>query len=287
MKLAQSLLCESETSGSLEMCDTCPSCVQVLAGTHPDVEVVSKPADKAFIPLDMFIGDKEHRNREGLCHRIALKPMRGRRKIAIIDDADHLNAEGANCLLKTLEEPPPNSVIILIGTSQQRQLPTIRSRSQIVRFQPLSEESVQRLLLDNRLVETADEARDLASLSGGSVQQALALRDPEVRDFRDWFQRNLPDVAGGSVDFAKQVMQFVESAGKDAPPKRVRLRTIAMWGVEHYRQQMHAAVAANDDAWRVERNIDLADRCLNVVKHIDSNANLTSVTEAWIDDLSR
>ena len=76
--------------------------------------------------------------REGLCHDIALKPFRGGRKIAIIDDADYLNQEGANCLLKTLEEPPEKSVIILIGTSQQRQLPTIRSRCQIVRFAPLS-----------------------------------------------------------------------------------------------------------------------------------------------------
>lgn len=287
VKLAQALLCETQQSEPLEMCDTCPSCVQVLAGTHPDVEFVSKPADKAIIPLDLFIGDKEHRNREGLCHRIALKPMRGRRKVAIIDDADHLNVEGANCLLKTLEEPPPRSVIILIGTSVQRQLPTIRSRSQIVRFQPLSEESVRRLLTENNLVETEEEAHDLAQLSGGSVQQALALCDPEVREFRGWFLRALPEVAGDSIDFAKQVTQFVNAAGKDAPPRRARLRTIAMWGVEYYRRHMHEAVAAKDDAGRIELNIDLAERCLNVVKHVDSNGNLTSVAEAWIDDLAR
>ncbi len=67
--------------------------------------------------------------REGLCHDIALKPFMGGRKVAIIDDADDLNEEGANCLLKTLEEPPPHSVLILIGTSAERQLPTIRSRA--------------------------------------------------------------------------------------------------------------------------------------------------------------
>jgi len=61
----------------------------------------------------------------------------GGRKVAIIDDADHLNEEGANCLLKTLEEPPPCSVLILIGTSADKQLPTIRSRCQTIRFSPL------------------------------------------------------------------------------------------------------------------------------------------------------
>ena len=58
----------------------------------------------------------------------------GGRRIAIIDDADLLNDAGANCLLKTLEEPPPHSVLILIGTSPARQLPTIRSRCQLIRF---------------------------------------------------------------------------------------------------------------------------------------------------------
>jgi len=67
----------------------------------------------------LFIGPKEKRHRQGLCHDIGLKPFSGNRKVAIIDDADFLNVEGANCLLKTLEEPPANSLLILIGTSEQ------------------------------------------------------------------------------------------------------------------------------------------------------------------------
>ena len=57
---------------------------------------MAKPADKSFIPVEIFIGDREHRGREGLCHDIAMKPSLGGRKIAVIDDADYLNAEGAN-----------------------------------------------------------------------------------------------------------------------------------------------------------------------------------------------
>jgi len=104
--------------------------------THPDFYIVEKPADKSSIPLALFVGDDDHRMREGLCHDIGLKPFMGGRKVAIIDDADHLNEEGANCLLKTLEEPPPCSVLILIGTSADKQLPTIRSRCQTIRLVP-------------------------------------------------------------------------------------------------------------------------------------------------------
>ena len=69
-----------------------------------------------------------------MCHNLARRPMMGTRRVAIIDDADTLDGEAANCLLKLLEEPPPRSVLILIGTSAEMQLPTIRSRCQLVRF---------------------------------------------------------------------------------------------------------------------------------------------------------
>ena len=286
-KLAQALFCETHSDTELEACGHCPSCAQVAAGTHPDLEYVCKPADKAYIPLETFIGDKEHRNREGLCHRIALKPMRGRRKIAIIDDADHLNAEGANCLLKTLEEPPAKSLIILIGTSAQRQLPTIRSRCQIIRFGPLSPESVETLLLRHGLIESPEEAQSLAAMSDGSLQGALSIRDESMREFRDQFLRGLPHVANESVQMAKELMQFVEAAGKDAPQKRARLRTVAGWAMEHYRSSMRAAAVEGNQSYQAEREASRLERSALMIRHVDSNANLTSVVEAWIDDLAR
>ena len=74
IKLAQALLCEKHPEEALDPCEHCPSCIQVIAGTHPDFQLVSKPSDKSFIPLELLIGDKEHRRREGLCHHVALKP---------------------------------------------------------------------------------------------------------------------------------------------------------------------------------------------------------------------
>ncbi len=183
LHLAQCLLCETTAADQLVACQTCPSCQQVAVLSHPDLVVISKPEDKNFIPVELFIGDREHRMRKGLCHDIALKPFCGGRKIAIIDDADYLNQEGANCLLKTLEEPPERSVIVLIGTSEQRQLPTIRSRCQIVRFGPLSEQVIARLLQEHSEM-APDQIASAARRAGGSLSGALELADAELDDAR-------------------------------------------------------------------------------------------------------
>ena len=162
IELAHSLLCTESDEAALEPCGKCESCRMFAAGNHPDLELIGLPPDKATLPIDLFIGDREHRNQEGLCHRIGLRPFFGRRKVAIIDDADHFGIASANCLLKTLEEPPPSAMLILIGTSPSRQLPTIRSRSQVVRFRGLDVETVANILIESGAVAE----RQLADASG-------------------------------------------------------------------------------------------------------------------------
>src|SRR5208337_765045 len=111
--------------GPLDACDACPACIQVDAGSHPDYHFAAKPPEALEFPIDLM--------RE-VCGGFALKSARGRGKVIVIDDADDLNEESANCFLKTLEEPPPRSLLILIGSSLDRQLPTILSRCHAVRF---------------------------------------------------------------------------------------------------------------------------------------------------------
>ncbi len=169
LALAKALLCQRPASDAspeadpLEPCNRCESCRLFDAGSHPDLDVVALPKDKSTLPLELFIGDKEHRNQDGLCHRIALRPFLGGRKVAIVDDADHFSQESANCLLKTLEEPPPRSLMILIGTSPSKQLPTIRSRSQVVRFQPLAPELLAEILLATGVATDSEQSVRLAS----------------------------------------------------------------------------------------------------------------------------
>lgn len=303
LQLAQALLCESGLDGELDACSICPACQQVAAGSHPDLEIIEKPADRSFIPIELFIGDREHRMREGLCHNISLKPFRGGRKIAIIDDADALNVDGANCLLKTLEEPPPNSVLILIATNEQRQLPTIRSRCQVVRFSGLSTETVADLLLKHEHASSRDEAMRWAAASGGSPLLALSFADQQLADFRLQLFRQLGDPQFQSVGLAAEITRFVETAGKDAPVRRNQLRYVIRHASEFYasliRHLSDPAWSAEGDAdqsaqiaaqkWPTdaEAAADCLERCLVAQIQLESNANLATLTECWIDDVAR
>jgi DNA polymerase-3 subunit delta' len=302
IKFAQALLCENNPEESLDPCERCPACIQVIAGTHPDFQLLSKPDDKSFIPLELLIGDKEHRRREGLCHHIALKPYMGGRKIAVIDDADYLNAEGANALLKTLEEPPPQSVLILIGASPAKQLPTIRSRCQLIRFQPLDADAVAQLLSAQGIVADAAEARRLAQLSEGSIQRAVELADAELWQFRDVLNERLAAERLDSVSLARLTAKFVEEAGKDAAPRRRRLHQVIGFAADFYRQLLRAANGApnaeNAEADRfidealkrqplgMEKTIARLERCLDADQQIDRNANQSTLIETWLDDLA-
>ncbi len=137
LELAKALLCEKATADNLQACDRCPSCVQIEANSHPDFFTAVRPPESLEFPIDLM--------RE-LCQSFALKSAHGRGKVVLIDDADDLNEEAANCFLKTLEEPPPRSVLILIGSTPDRQLQTIVSRCQVIRFAPLAAGLVDELL---------------------------------------------------------------------------------------------------------------------------------------------
>jgi len=302
LRIAQALLCESSDHAELQACHVCPACQQVAARSHPDLLLIRKPDDKSIIPVELFIGDREHRMREGLCRDIALKPFRGRRKIAIIDDADYLNQEGANCLLKTLEEPPADSLIILIGTSQQRQLPTIRSRCQIIRFAALSQTQVAALLEQSQAVGDPTQIAALAARADGSLQRALELADPELAASRVPLLEHLVQADIDSVVLAKYVHETVEAAGKEAPPRRERLRQMILETAEFYRylmRQLVGAPAGGDkelDAWVARAAAQwpgsaataalCLERCLAALREIDANANVATLTASWIDELA-
>src|SRR4051794_15259841 len=109
-ELARVLLCEARPADRWDACDRCPACVQVEAGTHPDFYTAARPESSLEFPIDLM---------RQLCHSFALKSARGHGTVVVLDDADDLNEEAANCFLKTLEEPPAGAVLILLGTSPE------------------------------------------------------------------------------------------------------------------------------------------------------------------------
>jgi len=301
-KLAQTLLCSQNPPEAMNPCQSCPACRQVAAGTHPDLLVVAKPEEKSDIPLALLIGEGETRMRAGLVYNLGLRSYMGGWKIGLIDDADFLNEEGANCLLKLLEEPPPRALLILIGTSPAKQLPTIRSRCQIVRFRPLPTELVATILLERGLVPEAAQANRLAQLAQGSVRRALELAEEESWQFRNtlWEQLSQPSI--DSLGLTSAIDEFVKQAGKEAPPRRARLRNVVAFAAEFYRhvllcrcaeiepddpqlaQHVRQAAAAGPDTEQIAHCID---RCLLAAEQIDRNAHQETLIAAWIDEMAR
>jgi DNA polymerase-3 subunit delta' len=296
-ELARALLCENPPGDRLEACDRCPGCFQVAAGTHPDLFTVSRPEETLTIPIDMM--------RE-LGRSLALKPARGRAKVAIVDDADSLNDPisgnaSANCFLKTLEEPPPGSIILMIGTNPDLQLPTIRSRCQVVRFASL-QPAVVAELLKSQGVDDPVLVERLARLSGGSLGQALALADPALWEFRRRLLQGLAQPQPDSVALARQWMQFIEEAGKEAAVHRRRASLVLRLLIGFLQDVLRLRVGGTpflaepedlgllrDLANRAdpEKLLELIERCLEGDAHIDRRVQLVLVLEGLLDALAQ
>jgi DNA polymerase-3 subunit delta' len=278
--------------GEFEACDRCSACALVEAGTHPDLFQVGRPAESLELPIELM--------RE-LARNLSLKPARGRGKVGIVDDADDLNDESANCFLKTLEEPPPRSVLILIGTSPDRQLPTIVSRCQVVRFAPLPEPLVAELLRQQGL-EDPQLIERLARLSGGSLGQAMALADPALWDFRRILIRGLTAGRVDSVGLSRAWAEFIEEAGKEGAVQRRRAALVLRLLIEFFTDALALrlgraprlteaedlpaleAVAGRTDP---ERLLAVLDRCLEADQQIDRRVQLVLILEALTDALAQ
>jgi DNA polymerase-3 subunit delta' len=299
-ELAKALLCEGRpASGKLEACDTCPACILVDAGTHPDFFTNPRPwldeeekKEVNVYPIHLM---------RAFCDSFALKSARGRGKVAILDDADDLSTESANCFLKTLEEPPPRSVFILVGTRPDLQRETVVSRCQVVRFAPLSEADVIDFLLKNGVEDKAHATR-LARLSGGSPGQALALADAELWKFRRLLLEGLTKPRPDSVALAKAWTQFVEEAGKETASQRRRAGLVLRLLIEFLHDAL--ALALDKSPWLADpddlpflqnlsnrlggdRLLDLLERCLEAEFHLDRYVQLALVLEGLLDALGQ
>jgi len=158
LALIQALFC---TAVADDACGVCASCRKVAGNNHGDIHFVEPLPDKRDISIEQL--------RE-LQRDLSLRPYEAPRKACIMEPAERMSVNAANSLLKTLEEPPGNALIILLTENADMLLPTIRSRCQLVRFSPLSTENV-RLLLEKSGV-AAELADLLAPLSEGSMQRA-------------------------------------------------------------------------------------------------------------------
>ncbi len=173
-RFAQTLLCTGggdANNAPQNPCNACLSCRKVMHGNHPDVHYISRPRDKQFILIEQV---------RALQADAARKTLEGRRNIFIIQGMHEMNVQAANCLLKTLEEPEPDVVLLLTTPDPGLLLPTILSRVQQVPMQLLTMKQIKSALEDRWHVE-ADEANLIAALAAGRMGWAVqAVEDEDM-----------------------------------------------------------------------------------------------------------
>jgi DNA polymerase-3 subunit delta' len=189
LELAKALNCREPVG--VEACDRCPSCVRIshskfpeysddkdnkermVRSDHPDV-ALARPYNRV-----LRIGPMRELEQEA-----NFRPFEGRARVFIIEEANRLNEASSNALLKTLEEPPATSHLVLITSRPAQLLPTIRSRCQVVRFSPLAPKEIEAHLLKGREVSPVD-ARLLAAIARGSIGRALSTNLEGYRQQRE------------------------------------------------------------------------------------------------------
>ena len=180
--VAQALNCAQVVDG--EPCGECIACRKISRGEHADVRTILRESQDPLVrkdPKSQFIKIEQTR---ALAEQAQFRPYEGRRRVFIIDEAEWLRNEAANSLLKTLEEPPDSSLLILITAKPFSLIDTIRSRCLLLSFAPLNTEEIDRYLQNVRGVSSS-EARLRARLAGGSIGRAIDLDLSSHREMRN------------------------------------------------------------------------------------------------------
>ncbi len=222
--LASALLCgEAAAAGACGQ--------QVAAGQHPDLHLLELPEDKVDIPIEAV---------RGLQHSLALKPVAGRARVAIIDPADRLNEQGQNALLKTLEEPGPATFLILVTSRPESLLETVRSRVDRLGLRPMPREKILESLAQQALLEP--ESLDwAASTAAGSLGRAQSLASERAQELDQEIARFLGAPAQGS-DLAGALLAGV----KGRRESEERLDLVLFLLRSRLREQLQVALANGD-----------------------------------------
>lgn len=225
---AQALLCPERPG---EGCGECSACVRIERGNHPDVLVAMPEAELVERGLAARSSFTNVPSRElkveqmrALQERLSLRPLEAARKVAILLSAERMNEPAQNAFLKTLEEPPADTTLLLVSAASQRLLPTIRSRCAQIPFGPLPKPLiVERLQKDKKL--DADTAALVAELVEGSLGRALQM---DV-DFLASRQEVVTRFEALDPKDARPWLSFAEAFGESRETAEGALSLLGLW----------------------------------------------------------
>lgn len=190
-------------------CGRCRSCRKIQSGNHPDIIRVE--------PSGPFIRINQIRD---ICDTLLLKPYEARLRIVIISDAQAMNPQAANALLKVLEEPPARTVLILTALQASDLLPTIVSRCQHIRFSPISREKLKTFLIEKHGLD-AEDAAIFSAMANGSIAKALSMIKKNSQAnwirLRDWLLNIIGLEQTGSLSLQPIIilLSFAERLSKN------------------------------------------------------------------------
>jgi DNA polymerase-3 subunit delta' len=216
---AKLLNCVGGGRASDERCE-CASCRKIEKGIHPDVILIEFAGVKNI---------KVEQVRDEIEERLYLRPFEGRYKIVIVDESERMNQSAQNAFLKTLEEPPPGSVIILVSSHPDYLLPTLRSRCQTIEFNALPEELIVGVLRE-RSDMPSDQALLTSRLSGGSIGKALDF-DGDLLEWRKELMTKLGNIRKNSASDISSLSEHISSmaSGDETDKLELGFTFILLW----------------------------------------------------------
>jgi len=195
-------------------CGSCKSCRKIESDNHPDI-IRIKPSGP-LIKIDQI---------RTLCQTIAMKPYEAGIRVVIISDAQAMNPAAGNALLKMLEEPPDRTILILVADHTSGLLPTIVSRCQHIRFNPISRKNLESVLEREHGIDSGDAAI-IAAMAGGSVTRALRMYRSDWIKRRYWLISELESLSTNSVN---RLLAFGDQLAKNKDDLPDALEIFKTW----------------------------------------------------------
>lgn len=274
--VCRAMLCMKESPAE-KPCGECIACKKVLNSNHPDFHVVRLEKDKKQIRIDQI---------RQIQAELALKPYEAEWKTVLIDDADFLNESAQNALLKTLEEPPGDTLIILVCASLGNLLPTIISRCRLERFGPLSANELKTFLMTNMGLSEKD-ALLAAGVSNGSIGKAISLDINQLRQTRKEIKQIIDELSTSLQPRAEKIINsadFLIKAGEEGLViLRTLLRDMAVLkvnGAQLINSDIEDELKATASKWKVEEIVKKFGATLEAMDRLNRNVNKSMVYES-------
>ncbi|MCP4253599.1 MAG: DNA polymerase III subunit delta' [Candidatus Scalindua sp.] len=287
-EFAKALNCKNDENDS---CNSCPNCIRIEAHNHPDVFWIEREEKAKFIRIE---------NIRNLQNSVRLSPLESNYKIFIIKEADNMNEEASNCLLKTLEEPSPSTIIILIANAMTPIKDTIRSRCQIIRFQPIPSHIIERQLTDKSDAD-ANKIGWISRFCNGSLGNALHLLDDNHYEVNNDIVTRMTEPDMDNLVFAEEIIDSYLSDGDSLEEKRQILKSLLHCILQLYRDLLIVKVMNEHDVQQEKIPLFNADRedslqkyanyltqeqimyvideVLEFIKYLDFNLNINLLVE--------